>query len=165
MLLFIVAGVASLPSLRRETFPDFTSYQIEVRVVYPGASAEDVEEAVCQRIEDAIDGVKNIKEVVSEAREGLGTVTIEMVESGDFATLFADIKTEVDAIDDFPALAEDPIVTAARARGFGDLRRGDGSDGRDGSQDLLRGPQATAASHGGSFSRRGVRVLRTSDQD
>ena len=45
MVIIAVAGLATLPTLRRETFPDFSSQEVEVRVVYPGASAGDVETA------------------------------------------------------------------------------------------------------------------------
>ena len=50
MLLLMVVGITSLPSLKRETFPDFAPQNIEVRIIYPGASTEDVEEAICQRV-------------------------------------------------------------------------------------------------------------------
>ncbi|MBN1477756.1 efflux RND transporter permease subunit [Candidatus Sumerlaeota bacterium] len=112
MAAFIILGVFSLPSLRRETFPDFSADLVEVRVIYPGATAEDVEEAICQRIEDAIEDVNHIEEVISEAREGVGIVTIEMAERGDFSIFLDDINTEVDAIDDFPDLSERPVIRA-----------------------------------------------------
>ncbi len=110
MIIFLVMGVMSLPQMRRETFPDITPWEVEVRVVYPGGTAEEVEEAVCQRVEDAVDGVKFVKEVRSDAREGLGTITIEMEEGGDFITFKDDISTEVEAIDGFPEDAEDPVI-------------------------------------------------------
>jgi len=53
MLIFIVMGLQAFPTLRRETLPDFTAREVEVRVEYPGATAEEVEEAICQRVEDA----------------------------------------------------------------------------------------------------------------
>lgn len=110
MILLLAAGLISLPSLRRETLPDFTPDEVEVRVIYPGASAEEVEEAICERIEDAIDGIKFIEEVRSDAREGLSIVTVEMENGGDFRTFKDDIDTEVNAIDDFPADVEEPII-------------------------------------------------------
>ncbi len=110
MFLFVVLGLMSIASLRRETFPDFTAARVEIRVIYPGASAEDVEQGVCQRIEDAIDGVNFVEEVVSEAREGVGVVVAEMQEKGVLNDFIEDIKTEVDAIDDFPQQTERPIV-------------------------------------------------------
>ena len=106
----IVGGVLSLGGLRRETFPDFAPREVEVRVAYPGATAEDVEEAICRRIEDAIDGVRFVEEVRSEARRSLGTVTVEMVEGGDYGAFKDEIDTAVAAIDDFPDRAEEPVV-------------------------------------------------------
>ena len=110
MILFVVMGLASLSSLRRETFPDFSEDQVQITVVYPGATAEDVEDAICRRVEDAVDGVNYVKEITSQAKEGIGTITVEMQSGGDMAAFLNDIETEVDAIDDFPDKAEDPIV-------------------------------------------------------
>jgi multidrug efflux pump subunit AcrB len=73
MLLLIAAGLATLPTLRRETFPDFSVDVVEVRVIYPGASAEEVEEALCQRIEEATDRLTDLDEIRCAAREGLAT--------------------------------------------------------------------------------------------
>ena len=36
--------------------------EVEIRVVYPGATAEEIEEVICQRVEDALDGVRFIEE-------------------------------------------------------------------------------------------------------
>ncbi len=111
MLVFLAAGIFSLRDLRRETFPDFTSSDVEIFIVYPGATAEKVEESICQRVEDALDGVKFIKELRADAREGVAIITVEMDDTGDFQTFKDDINTEVDAIHDFPTEVEDPIIT------------------------------------------------------
>ncbi|CAN2049857.1 Acriflavin resistance protein [Candidatus Magnetomoraceae bacterium gMMP-13] len=110
MIIFIVMGVLSITSLRRETFPDFSSDRVEIRVPYPGATAAEVEDTICRRIEDVIDGINFVKEVSSEALEGIGKVVVEMEEGKDFATFLDDIKTEVEAIDDFPDQAETTTI-------------------------------------------------------
>lgn len=110
MVVFLVLGVLSVPSLRRETFPDTTPSEIEVRILYPGATAEEIEESVVERVEDAIDGVKFVKELRSEAREGMASVVAEMEDGGDFQTFLSDVQAEIDAIDDFPGDVERPIV-------------------------------------------------------
>ncbi len=110
MIMLIAIGLAALPSLRRETFPDFSTDAVQVSVVYPGAAAEEVEEAICQRIEEAVDGLTDLSEVRCEAREGLGSATIEMAPGGAIDRFITDIKTEVDAIDGFPEVIEDPVV-------------------------------------------------------
>lgn len=110
MGIFLFLGVLTVSDLQRETLPDFTAPEVEVSVVYPGATAEEVENAICQRIEDAVDSVTGVYEVRSEAREGLGSVVVEMVEGGDMPQFLNDVQTEIDAIDDFPDTAEDPVV-------------------------------------------------------
>ncbi|MEE9140618.1 MAG: efflux RND transporter permease subunit [Alphaproteobacteria bacterium] len=110
MAFAIVIGLATVPTLKRETFPDIPPGEIEVRVPYPGASAEDVEEAVCQRIEDAVDGVNEVEEIRCEAREGIGTAVVEMREGADFDRFLNDVKTEVEAIDEFPEETERATV-------------------------------------------------------
>ena len=110
MILLLALGALSLPSLKRETMPDFAANEVQVRVVYPGANAIDVEEAICQRIEDAVDGIGDVAEIRCEAREGLGTATIEMAEGANLERFISEVKTEVDAIDDFPDLVETPTV-------------------------------------------------------
>ncbi len=110
MVMLLALGALSIASLRRETLPDFSAGLVEITVVYPGATAEDVEDAICSRIDDAVDGVNYVEEVTTEATEGRGRVVVEMEEGEDIRTFLADIKTEVDAIDDFPERAEDPVV-------------------------------------------------------
>ena len=111
MLLILVLGLVALPSLRRETFPDFTINQVQVKVLYPGATAEEVENAVCQRIEDAVDRVENVDEVICEAREGIATATVDMTDGADPDRSLEDVKTEVEAIDTFPDLVKKPVIS------------------------------------------------------
>lgn len=110
MLIFLGMGVLALPKMVRETFPDFAVSEISITAVYPGATAEDVEEAICERIEDALDGVVNVEEVRSTAQDGLATVVVEMVEGGDFQAFSEDVRIEVEAIDTFPPEVEEPII-------------------------------------------------------
>ncbi|EMI53220.1 efflux RND transporter permease subunit [Rhodopirellula sallentina] len=111
MLSFIGMGLYALPNLKKESFPDFDASEVMITVIYRGASAEDVEQGICLLIEDAIDSVQNIKEVTSVAQEGSAAITIEIEDGADVAEALSDIEVEVDAITDFPAGAEDPIIT------------------------------------------------------
>ena len=111
MGVLLLLGLITLPTLLRETFPDITPQQVEVRVVYPGASASEIEESVCQRIEDAVDGIQYVREVISEAREGLAVIKIEMEDGGDIIVFKDEVSTELDAIrNDFPDDVEDPSI-------------------------------------------------------
>lgn len=111
MVMLFALGIVGLPNLQRETFPDFSADRVQVRIPYPGASAEDVEEAVCRRIEDAIDHLTDVRQLTCESREGVGTAIIEMAPSGEIGRFLTDVKTEIDAIDGFPDEIETPIVS------------------------------------------------------
>ena len=112
MVLLMVMGIFSLPNLRRETFPDFAPSEVEIRVVYPGASAVEVETAICKRIENAVDGINFVEEINSTARENVGSVIVTMVDGADLQIFLDDIRTEIDGIRDFPELIEQPVIQA-----------------------------------------------------
>ena len=80
MLAIIAVGLAALPGLNKESFPIVDMYQVQVRVVYPGASATDVEDAICNRLEDATDGISFVKEQTCDASDNVGSLTMEMQE-------------------------------------------------------------------------------------
>jgi hydrophobic/amphiphilic exporter-1 (mainly G- bacteria), HAE1 family len=111
MIAFLVAGALTTPYILRETQPDFAPTEVEIRIRYPGATAQEVEEVVCRRVEDAIDGINFVEEVRSDAREGMASIIVEMSTDGDIQTFLSDIETEIDAIDDFPQEVERPVIS------------------------------------------------------
>ncbi|MCK0140013.1 efflux RND transporter permease subunit [Aliiroseovarius sp. F47248L] len=112
MILFLAAGLFVAPTLLRETFPRATPSEVEISVPYPGARPEEVETAICERVENAMNAVTGIERQSCEARENLARSVVTMREGDDFQTFVADIKSEIDAITDFPDRAEAPTVRA-----------------------------------------------------
>ncbi len=112
MILFLTAGLFVAPGLLRETFPRAELSQVEISVAYPGARPEDVETAICERLENALDAVTGINKQSCEARENLGRAVVRMREGDSFQGFLADIKSEVEAITDFPDRAEMPRIKA-----------------------------------------------------
>ena len=83
MLFIIGAGVLSLTSVVIEVFPEFSADIVSVSVPYPGAAPEEVEEAICMRVEEELVGLTGVKRVRSTAAEGAGTVQIEVLPGAD----------------------------------------------------------------------------------
>ena len=110
MLLIIVSGGIGVFSLRVESFPEFSLDMVEVQVRYLGAAPEEVEDAVCIPIEEAIQGLEGIKQITSTASEGLGSVMVEVEMGADTRKVLDDIKSSVDAIDTFPEQTEKPVI-------------------------------------------------------
>ena len=105
-----IVGVMTIGTLRQEVFPEFSSDMIYVRVVYPGAAPEEVEEGISQKVEEAIHGLTDVKKVTSTSQENAGSVMVELNPGTDAARALDEIKTRIDAIDTFPEEAEKPMI-------------------------------------------------------
>lgn len=110
MMVIILLGMAALPTLNKETFPQIQTNQVQVTVPYPGASSSEVEEGICNRLEDASDGLSFLEEQRCEARDSVGILTLDMQEDGDIKQFIDDVNAAVDAITEFPDDAEEPVV-------------------------------------------------------
>ena len=110
MTLFIAGGLISVSQIRQEEIPTIDLGIIEVTVPYPGAAPEEVQSGVSLRIEEAIDGIQGIKHITSISREGRAKLEVEL-ESTDNIKVFDEVKSQVDAIDTFPAETERPVVS------------------------------------------------------
>ncbi|SEF71997.1 efflux RND transporter permease subunit [Vibrio hangzhouensis] len=110
MLALIILGVSSLSTIKRETFPEFDPPYIMAAITYPGASPQEVEESLCVRMEDAVDGLANIEETKCEAIEGSARLTLKLSEKADIGRMLVDVQTQINAINDFPDEIESPVV-------------------------------------------------------
>jgi multidrug efflux pump subunit AcrB len=112
-LAFVVAGAAALLTgrVRREVFPEVAPNIVTVQVVFPGATPTEVEQGVCLRVEEAVEGVTGVDKITSSANEGVGLVVIEALEDADIDRVLDDVKNRIDAITNFPADIEQPVVS------------------------------------------------------
>jgi len=116
MFLMIAGGLAALPSIQQKSFPDIDFNVITISVPYRGAAPEEVEEGVCVRIEEEIQGISGIERLSSTAAEGACNVGAELLAGYDVDRALSEIKNAVDSIDTFPVEAEKPIVNHFKLR-------------------------------------------------
>jgi hydrophobic/amphiphilic exporter-1 (mainly G- bacteria), HAE1 family len=117
MVAVLLVGAMAFASMRREVFPEFDLEIVLVTVPYPGATPEEVEEGICQKIEEACRSVEGIKKITSVAQEGAGFCVFELRESvEDVQKTLSEIRSEVDRIPSFPELAEDAKVEQVTLR-------------------------------------------------
>ncbi len=110
MLLLMLTGIVTLPALKRETLPEIKQYEVEIKIAYPGATPQDIEQKLCSPLEDAIEGISFLEEIRCESRHSMVLVVAEMLETGDFRIFMDDIESAVDEIDSFPDDIEEPII-------------------------------------------------------
>lgn len=117
MLVLLAGGIFLGFGIKKEIFPYFEMDQVRISVPYPGASPQEVERGIILAIEEAVQGLEGVNEVRSSAREGSGTVIVEMIEGENLQRLAQDVQSEVDRITSFPEEAEEPqVVIVSRKR-------------------------------------------------
>src|SRR5205823_11914958 len=72
-LLIILGGAVSIPQLPIAEFPNLAPPQVNVQSGYNGASAETVESAVTNPLEQQINGVPGMKYISSSSDSGGGS--------------------------------------------------------------------------------------------
>ncbi|MFQ5645507.1 MAG: efflux RND transporter permease subunit [bacterium] len=110
MWLMIISGLLAVRGIPKEVFPEFSLDIVTVGVPYPGASPDEVEEGICRKLENALEGVEGISKLTSSAVEGMGTAVVEVDPKYDTYKVKQDISDEVDRVTDFPLDAEEPVV-------------------------------------------------------
>ena len=116
MVVFLVGGLIFAGQIKKEVFPDFELDYVTVSMAYPGASPEEVERGIILAIEEAVQGLDDVKQVTAVANEGAGRVTVEVVEGKNIQRVAQDIQNAVDRITSFPEEAEDARVTIAQRK-------------------------------------------------
>ncbi len=111
MLILLVGGYVGWGDIKKEVFPTRAPQFINVNMAYLGASPREVEQQIVVRIEEAIADVPGIFKITSEARQGQGSVNVEVIDGYNIREVLNNVKTRVDAINTFPASAERPIVS------------------------------------------------------
>ncbi len=86
-LLLLVGGAVAFLGLGQLEFPEFTIKNALVITPYPGASAEQVEEEVTLKLEDAIQQLDAIKHITSINSAGMSQIEIEIKDQYDKETL------------------------------------------------------------------------------
>lgn len=116
MFSLILGGLIFSGKVKKEVFPEFNLDIITVSVPYPGASPEEVESGITMLVEEAVRGIDGVKRVKSTAREGMGTVIVELLDGIDSALAYSDAKAAVDRIINFPEDAERPTTSLIAAQ-------------------------------------------------
>ena len=128
MLFMIVAGLFSYSTIVQEVFPEASLDAVSVSVTYPGATPEEIEESIVQKVEEAVQSIEGVKKVSGTAAESIGTVVVEFQLGTDMRRALDDVKSEIDQIQTFPLEAEEPDVrelsnrrTVMKVAIFGDV--------------------------------------------
>ncbi|RUO55363.1 efflux RND transporter permease subunit [Pseudidiomarina homiensis] len=114
MALIIITGIFMVFEVRKQMFPEIELNTISIQVPFPGAAPQEVEQGVIVLIEDALEDVNGVERLTSTAREGGGSVTVEVESGYDPQVVMDEVKMLVDAIPNFPQQIENPNIYRIR---------------------------------------------------
>lgn len=78
VLLLTVGGIAAFFSLGQLEDPEFTIKTAVIATPYPGASPQEVEQEVTERIERKLQEIKEIDQITSESRAGMSSIVVDI---------------------------------------------------------------------------------------
>ncbi|WP_425059335.1 Multidrug resistance protein MdtB [Sporomusa carbonis] len=111
ILALITLGLVSYLSLNIDEWPDLEFPFVTVKVVYKGASPEQVDSKITQKVEEAVSSVSGVKHITSSAREGVSITTVEFTLETSAATAAQDVRDKIGRIrGDLPQDAEEPVI-------------------------------------------------------
>lgn len=111
ILSLVTVGAFSFFSLGLDLFPKIDFPTITVTVVNPGASPQEIETDVTEKIEEAVNTISGIDELRSTSIEGVSQVFIQFVLEKDVNVAAQEVENRVQTvIPNLPETAEQPTV-------------------------------------------------------
>jgi hydrophobic/amphiphilic exporter-1 (mainly G- bacteria), HAE1 family len=111
MIALVVFGIFSLMSLQIDEFPDITNPIVVVAVPYPGASPEQVEREIVDRMEEAFGSISGLDQMTSKSMDGFALITIQFLFSKNADQGMQDVRDAISGIqNDLPVEMKPPIL-------------------------------------------------------
>ncbi len=111
-LALILFGLVALTRLPVRELPDIDPPIVSVLTVYPGASAAVVETEVTEKLEEVINSIEGIKELTSESREQVSSITVQFDLSREIDVAAQDVRDRVARVrGQLPDDIDEPVVS------------------------------------------------------
>ena len=111
ILSLVTVGAFSFLSLGVDLFPKIDFPTVTVTVINPGASPEEIETEVTEKIEEAVNTISGIDELRSTSTEGAAQIFVQFVLEKDVNVAAQEVENRVQTvIPDLPDTAEQPTV-------------------------------------------------------
>ncbi len=112
MFLIFASGIFIALTMQRQVDPTIDFDILQISTIYPGASPEDVEINVTNKIEDEILTVSGVKRITSQSMENISTIYVEIdTESENPEKTKTEIKDAVTRVNTLPSeVTQKPLV-------------------------------------------------------
>ncbi|MCP4746591.1 MAG: efflux RND transporter permease subunit [Desulfobacteraceae bacterium] len=108
-VLLLIAGAFSIATSPVENMPLVDIGKVMIQTVYYGASAEDVEQLVTAKVEQALESLENVDFVQSDSYRNYSSVLVKFIDDSDYKKLYDELRFRVLNIkDELPLGADEP---------------------------------------------------------
>ena len=104
----LAVGFVSMTLLEREAWPTLPFNTVEISMAYPGASPDEVEESIIEKIEEQVRPLEDVNTVMSMAAPGMASIRVQFESGTDIDRALGDVESAVARIRTLPAAAERP---------------------------------------------------------
>ncbi|QTA91075.1 efflux RND transporter permease subunit [Desulfonema magnum] len=109
-VILVIAGIFSILTIPVENMPTVDIGKVFISTTYFGASAEDVEQLVTAKIEDALDGLESVEFIQSHSYRNVSSVLVKFIDDSDYKDLYDELRFRALNIkDELPAGADEPV--------------------------------------------------------
>ena len=116
-VLVVLFGGLSVFDLPIQLTPDITVPRVTVNTTWPGASPTEIESEILEPQEDALDDVPDLVRMISEARTGQGSLTLELAVGTDIDDALIRVGNRLTQVGGYPEAANDPVIATADSTG------------------------------------------------
>ena len=118
LMLFIIFGGIYMyhHGVNKQMFPSREVNWIDVRVSYPGAAPQEVEEGITIKIEEALKSIQGLDRIITYAVRNSSTAVLRVDEAYDPTEVLNEVKSAIDSIPSFPEGMELPRIERRKPR-------------------------------------------------
>ena len=110
MIIMILAGIVALMKLNVQFFPNFSLDYASVRIIWPGANAQDVERSITDPVERVLRNIDNLDEMTSTSSLGVASISLKFKEGTDMIEALDQINQRVGELRNLPQDSQKPII-------------------------------------------------------
>ncbi|MCR5603184.1 MAG: efflux RND transporter permease subunit [Lachnospiraceae bacterium] len=129
LILFSIVSITGMPL---KLMPDINFPVMVVYATYPGASPEEVDENVMEKILDACSNVSGLKKTQTVSYENYGTLIMQFNYGTDISKAHDDIRSRLEGIaNELPEKVDDPTILEVETDAIDDMTLSVSTDSKD----------------------------------
>ncbi len=108
-IILLIAGVFSLLTTPTENMPLVDIGKVFITTVYYGAPADDVEQLVTRKVEEALESMEDVEYIQSNSHRNFSAVQVKFIDDSDYRGLYDELRFRILNIkDELPLGADEP---------------------------------------------------------